>query len=200
MLLVVFLSSIARACSMPSVPYFQLRSSPQLPPRSPAFLTAPRLQQSFLWAPGAPLPWCRRSPWIANAAPPRARPVALVSHGITSGLRNVPWALHASGGIQFCSLHVSSRCPYTELALSAFVLCDAKRVRSPEMTCPPMQAGGRALGQKRMIPSGTSGWRSCAATKRPTGARPRSRRETRIGGSSGSGARSRHEYAPPHQS
>ncbi|KAJ1486856.1 hypothetical protein T484DRAFT_1890083 [Baffinella frigidus] len=60
----------------------------------PAFLTAPRLPQTS-WSAGAPLPWCRRSPRGPNAAPLRVLPVALVSRGIISDPRNVPWALHA---------------------------------------------------------------------------------------------------------
>ena len=103
LLCVAVLSSLAQEVrSLSFGRSLQLRSSPQLPPRSssgwPAFLTAPRLPQSCSWAAGDPLALCRRSPWIPHAAPQRVLLVALVSRGITSDPRNSPWTLHASGG------------------------------------------------------------------------------------------------------
>ena len=81
----------------------------QIPPRSTAFLTAPRFPQFSSWAAGASLPLCRRSPQVPNAAPLRVIPVASVSRGFTSDSRNEPWALHASGGTVLQPPRVSGR-------------------------------------------------------------------------------------------
>jgi len=83
---VVLLGSLApEAHSLSSGQSLHIRS---------AFLTAPRLPHTS-WGAAAPLPWCRRSPQGANAAPPLAQPVALLSRVVTAEPRKVAWALHA---------------------------------------------------------------------------------------------------------
>ena len=203
LLCVVVLSSLAQeARSLSLGRPVHLRSSPQLPSRSssgcPAFLTAPRLPQSSSWAAGDPRPVCRRSPRVPHAAPQRVLPVALVSRGITSDPRNSPWTLHASGGLVF---HPPSHFPVLhELELSAVVFCNPARAFVLNASVfSPIQVGGRALRPRcrSTMRNGTRNWRSCAASKRPTGARSTSRTATRSGRGSCSGPHSRCDHSPP---
>ena len=91
---VLFGSLAPEAHSLSSGQSLQIRSSPNRPRGGwPAFLTAPRLPHTS-WGSAAPPPVCRRSTQAANSAPPLL-PVALLSFGITSDPRKVPWALHA---------------------------------------------------------------------------------------------------------
>ena len=100
----IFGSLAQEARALPSGRSLQPPSSPQLFPRRllhpglPAFLTAPCLPQFSSWAAGAPLQLCRSSPRVPIAAPLLVMAAALVSRGITSDSRKVPWDLHASGG------------------------------------------------------------------------------------------------------
>ena len=156
LLFAVLISSLAQESrALPSGRSLQLPLSPQLPAARnagicrpvcwPAFLVAPSLPRwsgapAQCSAAGARPPLCWHSLRAPNAARLRSIPVAF-ARGITPEPRNVPWVLHASAGPALCS---PPRSPCTEITLSAVVLGDPVKVRSPASMLSPFQEGGRA--------------------------------------------------------